>query len=110
MPIYEYACNQCGKSFEVFIGAKDSAPTTCSYCQSEDIRKLISNCSFQLKGTGWYLTDYARKDTNSGNGGKKPEKEEASKPESPADKKSEPAESKPAETPSKKSPPAEKAA
>ena len=39
--------------------------------QGKNIRKLISNCSFQLKGSGWYKTDYAKKDANASAGGKK---------------------------------------
>ncbi len=73
MPIYEYSCNECGKVFEVFLGIKDKGPEKCLHCKSANIKKLVSNCSFQLKGTGWYLTDYARKDSNSGNGKKKPD-------------------------------------
>ena len=59
MPIYEYVCENCGE-FEVTqrITAKDLA--RCPNCEQR-VKKLISNTSFQLKGTGWYLTDYARK-------------------------------------------------
>lgn len=62
MPIYEYKCEDCSKVFEVFLGIKDKPIRQCIHCNGKNIRKLISNCSFQLKGTGWYLTDYARKD------------------------------------------------
>lgn len=66
MPIYEYECNGCGKTFEVFVGVKDKPIKKCTYCQSTKIKKLISNCSFQLKGTGWYVTDYGgKKETGS---------------------------------------------
>jgi len=71
MPIYEYACDDCQKNFEVFVGVRDGAVQECKYCSGKNIRKLISNCSFQLKGSGWYVTDYARKDAASSNG-KKP--------------------------------------
>lgn len=64
MPIYEYECDKCGKKFEVFLSCTDKPVKKCRYCDSLKIRKLISNCSFQLKGTGWYVTDYARKDSN----------------------------------------------
>ncbi|MEI6127563.1 MAG: zinc ribbon domain-containing protein [Pseudomonadota bacterium] len=63
MPIYEYACNACGKNFEAFLGINDKPLKKCTYCKSSKIKKLISNCSFQLKGTGWYATDYAKKDS-----------------------------------------------
>lgn len=67
MPIYEYACDDCQKNFEVFVGVRDGAVQECKYCAGKNIRKLISNCSFQLKGSGWYVTDYARKDSTSSN-------------------------------------------
>jgi len=76
VPIYEYECQACGKTFEMFLGFSDKQPTKCINCKSSKIRKLISNCSFQLKGTGWYVTDYARKDKD--NGGKAHKKEEGS--------------------------------
>ena len=56
MPLYEYACKKCNKRFEIIqsIGA-DSAK--CPDCGSE-CKKLVSATSFQLKGSGWYKTDY----------------------------------------------------
>ncbi len=60
MPIYEYKCQQCG-DFEVTQKIKDKPLTRCPTCKGK-VKKLISNTSFQLKGTGWYITDYARKD------------------------------------------------
>jgi putative FmdB family regulatory protein len=63
MPIYEYHCKQCGE-FEVMQRITDRALRRCPTCQKK-VTKLISNTSFQLKGTGWYVTDYARKDGKS---------------------------------------------
>ncbi len=60
MPIYEYRCQKCG-DFEVTQKITDNALGRCPTCKGK-VRKLISNTSFQLKGTGWYATDYARKD------------------------------------------------
>ena len=60
MPIYEYACDDCQKNFEVFVGVRDGAVQECKYCSGRNIRKLISNCSFQLKGSGWYETDFKK--------------------------------------------------
>ena len=71
MPIYEYACDDCQKEFEMFVGIRDAAVQECKHCAGKNIRKLISNCSFQLKGTGWYKTDYADKKSDASNGGKK---------------------------------------
>src|ERR1700757_3884079 len=60
MPIYEYQCQKCG-TFEVTQRITEKPLGKCPTCKSK-VRKLISNTSFQLKGTGWYITDYARKD------------------------------------------------
>ncbi len=58
MPIYEYKCSICGV-FEVTQRITEDPLEKCPTCQGE-VRKLISNTSFQLKGTGWYVTDYGR--------------------------------------------------
>ncbi len=58
MPIYEYECSGCGKRHEVMQKITDSPLAKCPDC-GEDLKKLISNTSFVLKGTGWYMTDYA---------------------------------------------------
>ena len=60
MPIYEYECLECGKNFETMQKITEEPLTSCPSCSGK-VRKLVSNCSFQLKGTGWYITDYARK-------------------------------------------------
>jgi putative FmdB family regulatory protein len=59
MPIYEYRCNQCGE-FEIMQKITKPGLKRCPTCQGK-VTKLISNTSFQLKGSGWYATDYARK-------------------------------------------------
>jgi len=64
MPIYEYECSSCGKHFEVFLTNHDAPVKKCQFCKSSKVKKLVSNCSFQLKGTGWYITDYARKNSS----------------------------------------------
>lgn len=63
MPIYEYQCEKCGH-FEVTQKITDKPLGRCPACKGK-VRKLISHTSFQLKGTGWYVTDYARKDKGS---------------------------------------------
>lgn len=60
MPIYEYQCARCGQ-FEVTQKITEKRLSRCPTCKGK-VKKLISNTSFQLKGSGWYLTDYARKD------------------------------------------------
>ena len=66
MPIYEYQCSKCGHQTEVWQKITDPPVTRCEMCNGR-MRKLISQSSFHLKGTGWYVTDYAskgRKDTS----------------------------------------------
>jgi putative FmdB family regulatory protein len=87
MPIYEYRCEKCG-TFETTQKITDKPLGKCPTCKGK-IKKLISNTSFQLKGTGWYVTDYARKGQNgeskSGNGSKSSsESKSESKSESPS--------------------------
>ena len=62
MPIYEYQCQKCG-DFEVTQRITEKPLSKCPTCKGK-VKKLISNTSFQLKGTGWYITDYARKGQN----------------------------------------------
>lgn len=62
MPLYEYRCIKCDKSFEVLQKINEEPLTTCLYCQGE-VEKLVSVSSFQLKGSGWYVNDY-KKSTN----------------------------------------------
>jgi putative FmdB family regulatory protein len=59
MPIYEYHCRKCG-NFETMQKMSDKPLTQCPTCRRK-VTKLISSTSFQLKGSGWYITDYARK-------------------------------------------------
>jgi putative FmdB family regulatory protein len=58
MPIYEYGCAKCGKTHEIMQKFSDVPLAVCPDCGGE-VKKLISNTSFVLKGTGWYATDYA---------------------------------------------------
>ena len=67
MPIYEYRCEECG-DFEEMQRITDPPLSRCPKCRRK-VRRLISNTSFQLKGSGWYVTDYPR--GGAGNGGKK---------------------------------------
>lgn len=60
MPIYEYQCNQCGETTEVLQKFSDAPLESCSACGGR-VEKLMSMNSFQLKGSGWYVTDYAGK-------------------------------------------------
>jgi len=58
MPIYEYKCRKCGKQFEAFQGITEPELKSCKFCKGK-VHKLVSLSSFSLKGSGWYVTDYA---------------------------------------------------
>lgn len=60
MPIYEYQCEKCGNNFEVLQKISDKPLNKCTQCSGK-LHKLISQSAFHLKGTGWYVTDYAGK-------------------------------------------------
>jgi putative FmdB family regulatory protein len=60
MPLYEYQCLRCEKKSEVLQRLDEAPLAACPHCGGE-VRKLISSPSFQFKGSGWYVTDYARK-------------------------------------------------
>jgi putative FmdB family regulatory protein len=71
MPIYEYKCEKCGSHIEVIQKISDPPLKRCGKCRGK-LEKTISRTSFQLKGSGWYVTDYSgkkgssEKDTPSG--------------------------------------------
>ena len=66
MPLYEYQCPKCGR-FELIRKFSDPPLETCPTCGSA-VQKLMSAPAIQFKGTGWYVTDYARKDGKPGTG------------------------------------------
>jgi putative FmdB family regulatory protein len=59
MPLYEYECGACGHRFEIIQKFSDQPITECPKCRGA-LRKLQSAPAFQLKGTGWYATDYPK--------------------------------------------------
>lgn len=63
MPLYEYSCADCG-TFEVIQRFSDAPLTECPTCGKE-VSKLMSRTSFQLKGTGWYASDYKKSPSKS---------------------------------------------
>ena len=65
MPLYEYQCESCAKRFERIQKFSDPPIETCPSCNGR-VKKLLSSPAFQFKGTGWYVTDYARKSTDGG--------------------------------------------
>lgn len=78
MPIYEYCCDACHERLEVLIRAGAKAPQKCPKCGSK-LRKLLSSPAIQFKGSGWYITDYAKKESVPA--GHKAHKESAAKSE-----------------------------
>ncbi|GJL75176.1 MAG TPA: zinc ribbon domain-containing protein [Nitrosomonas sp.] len=61
MPIYEYLCNSCGAKKEHIQKMSDAPVKACPECGSEEYAKQISAAGFQLKGSGWYVTDFKNK-------------------------------------------------
>lgn len=76
MPIYEYECMKCGEIKEVTQKFSDKPLTKCKHCSGK-LQKLVSQSTFHLKGTGWYVTDYAGKSKNSCTSQKTKEKKSA---------------------------------
>jgi putative FmdB family regulatory protein len=82
MPLYEYQCAECGKIEEEIQKFSDSPLTTCRHCSGK-LTKLVSQSSFHLKGSGWYVTDYSKSSKPS-------EKKKESKTDRPVKEKSDP--------------------
>lgn len=76
MPIYEYVCQKCGHHLEVMQKMSDKPLSKCPECKGK-LEKIFSQTSFQLKGSGWYVTDYSGK----GKSEKTEKTDKAAKPE-----------------------------
>lgn len=74
MPFYEYECTKCGTLSEVFQKISDQPFKKCDQCNGK-IKRLISQSTFHLKGSGWYVTDYASKTGGNDGRSKKDESE-----------------------------------
>jgi putative FmdB family regulatory protein len=61
MPIYEYRCAACGHELEALQKLSDAPLTICPACHKSELRKQVSAAGFQLKGSGWYVTDFRDK-------------------------------------------------
>ena len=85
MPIYEYECSKCGGIDEVLQKFSDKPLTKCKHCSGK-LHKLISHSSFHLKGTGWYITDYANKSQSTATPSNKRKQETNQSSESPSNK------------------------
>ncbi|MDX2345488.1 MAG: zinc ribbon domain-containing protein [Legionella sp.] len=80
MPIYEYQCSACNHTFDKLQKMSDAPLTQCPECGKNTVDKLVSAAGFQLKGTGWYVTDFKDKP-------KAPEKKSEQKSEKKPDTK-----------------------
>ncbi len=85
MPLYEYQCQKCGHRFERIQRFSDPLVKKCPECGGK-VEQMISAPAVQFKGSGWYVTDYAKKGSStassSGDSGSKDKKDEKSKTES----------------------------
>lgn len=61
MPLYEYQCDACGRRFEKIQRFSDPPLDQCKLCGKGPVHKLLSSPAIQFKGSGWYITDYAKK-------------------------------------------------
>lgn len=75
MPIYEYQCQKCGHRLEALQKMSESPLVDCPECGKSELQKLVSAAGFQLKGTGWYATDFKNK------GKEKPKSDSNANPE-----------------------------
>ena len=108
MPLYEYECESCGKRTETLQRLDDPPLAECPHCGGR-MRKLFSAPAFHLKGSGWYISDYARKGAGKGaDTGKQGEKGAAGEPTATPAGAGKPAESASADKPASSSPAASK--
>jgi putative FmdB family regulatory protein len=107
MPIYEYRCSTCGFQKEYLQKVSDPQPTNCPECGKPTFDKMLTAAGFQLKGSGWYVTDFRDKGSSKPKAEKKDKadtadsgaaKTDAAEPKK-EEKKSEPAASTAASTP-----------
>lgn len=70
MPLYEYQCDACGNRFEKIVKFSDPPLDACPTCGGS-VQKLMSSPAIQFKGSGWYITDYAKKSSGDSSSGTK---------------------------------------
>ena len=78
MPLYEYVCQECGRKTEVLQRLRERPLKICPHCGARNLKKAFSAPAIQFKGSGFYITDYAR-GTNAGKSGTSPKAEAESK-------------------------------
>lgn len=91
MPIYEYRCDACGHQEEFLQRVSEPPLTECPVCRKPAFHKLLSAAGFQLKGSGWYATDFKQKPSKPAEkkGEEKTEAKTETKPEKKTETKSE---------------------
>ena len=86
MPLYEYECDACGERFEVIQKSFSSPPPEeCEKCGKGPVHRLQSSPAIQFKGSGFYITDYAKKGTSEGGSGSSKGKSDGGKSDSTSD-------------------------
>jgi putative FmdB family regulatory protein len=93
MPIYAYKCGSCGHAKDVLQKISDAPLTTCPSCGAEAFSKQLTAAGFQLKGSGWYVTDF-----RGGSGGTSAPASSPAAASAPADASAKPADSSPAKS------------
>jgi putative FmdB family regulatory protein len=80
MPLYEYECQACGERFETIRKFSDPPLEICARCGKGPVTRLLSSPAIQFKGSGWYITDYAKQGS-----GSSPESGKSDKSQTPAE-------------------------
>ena len=84
MPIYEYQCTNCNHHFDLMQKISEEPVKQCPECSEDKVIKLISAAGFQLKGTGWYATDFKNKTSGAPDTAAKKEDTKATESSTPA--------------------------
>ena len=79
MPLYEYECDACHERFEKIQKFSDPPIEVCARCGKGPVRKLLSSPAIQFKGSGWYITDYAKSGSGKDSRGKESKETKESK-------------------------------
>jgi putative FmdB family regulatory protein len=101
MPLYEYECDACHKRFERIQKFSDPQIEVCPHCGKGPVRKLLSSPAIQFKGSGFYITDYAKKSTSEAGSKSSSSSSDSSASEGKPSSESKTSESKPADSSNK---------
>jgi putative FmdB family regulatory protein len=88
VPLYEFLCKSCGHRFEKIQKFSDPPPSECPACGEDEIQQVIHAPAVQFKGSGWYVTDYAKKGSSHNASASKSDNKNESKSESKTETKS----------------------